>query len=91
MTPAERKKFRMKAHSLKPVVSTGQYGLTENVLKAIEEAINYHELIKIRLRNATKDDRKPLAEKICNETGADLIQIIGQIAVLYRKNPNKTN
>ena len=47
-----------------------------------------HELIKVKIR-AERDDRKLISEKIRTNTGAELIQTIGQIAVLYRLNPNK--
>jgi RNA-binding protein len=58
------------------------------VLAEIELAINTHELIKIRIR-AEREDRKLISEKICAETGAELIQTIGQITVVYRLNPDK--
>lgn len=89
MTPEARKRFRALAHSLKPVVGTGQAGLTRNVLRAIEEALDHHELIKIRLGSDQRDDRKCQAEQICRTTGAELVQLIGKIAIVYRKNPDK--
>lgn len=66
----------------------GQSGLTAAVLAETELALNTHELIKIRIR-AEKEDRKLITEKICTDTGAELIQNIGQIAVIYRLNPEK--
>ncbi len=88
MNSADKKKLRAQAHSLKPVIMIGQAGLTAAVLAEIELALNSHELIKIRIR-AERDDRKLISEKICTETGAELIQNIGQIAVVYRLNPEK--
>jgi len=66
----------------------GQSGLTAAVLAEIELALNSHELIKVRIR-AEREDRKLISEKICADTGAELIQSIGQIAVIYRLNPDK--
>lgn len=66
----------------------GQAGLTAAVLAEIELALDSHELIKVRIR-AEREDRKLISEKICAETGAELIQSIGQIAVIYRLNPDK--
>lgn len=66
----------------------GQAGLTAAVLAELESALNTHELIKVRIR-AEREDRKLISEKICTETGAELIQVIGQIAVIYRLNPDK--
>ncbi|MCI0653695.1 MAG: YhbY family RNA-binding protein [Methylococcaceae bacterium] len=90
MTPAARKRFRALAHSLKPLVATGHSGLTENVILAIEEALEHHELIKIRLGCDQRDDRKSQAGQICQTTGAELVQLIGKIAVVYRESPDKT-
>lgn len=88
MNPADKKNFRAAAHTLKPVIMIGQSGLTAAVLAELELALNTHELIKVRIR-AERDERKLISEKICIETGAELIQAIGQIAVIYRLNPDK--
>jgi RNA-binding protein len=83
-----KKKLRAEAHSLKPVVMIGQSGLTDAVLAELELALNTHELLKVKIR-AEREDRKLITEKICANSGAELIQSIGQIAVIYRLNPNK--
>jgi len=83
----DKKKLRSDAHALKPVVMIGQSGLTMAVLAEIEQALNSHELIKVKIRDE-RDERKLISEKICTETGAELIQTIGQIAVIYRLNPD---
>ena len=89
MNAADKKKLRAAAHALKPVVIIGQSGLTAAVLAEIELALNSHELIKVRIR-AEKNDRKQISEEICASTGkTELIQNIGQIAVIYRSNPDK--
>jgi RNA-binding protein len=85
---ADKKKLRAQAHSLKPVIMIGQSGLTAAVMAEIELALDSHELIKVRIR-AEREDRKQISDKICIETGATLIQTIGQIAVIYRLNPDK--
>ena len=66
----------------------GQSGLKASVLAEIELALDSHELIKVKIR-AEREERKLISEKICTNTGAELIQTIGQIAVIYRLNPNK--
>ncbi|MFA5923230.1 MAG: ribosome assembly RNA-binding protein YhbY [Methylococcaceae bacterium] len=88
MNSADKKKLRAEAHTLKPVVMIGQSGLTAAVLAEIELALDSHELIKVKIR-AERDERKLMSEKICTDTGAVLIQTIGQIAVIYRLNPDK--
>lgn len=88
MNPIEKKKLKGQAHALNPVVIIGQSGLTEAVVKEINITLDTHELIKVKIR-AERDDRKVISAAICAETGAEQIQSIGQIAVLYRKNPKK--
>ena len=88
MDAALKKKLKAQAHSLKPVIMVGQAGLTDAVLAETKIALNTHELIKVKIR-AERDERKQISEKICVETGASLIQSIGQIIVIYRQNPKK--
>ena len=85
MTPQQKKLLRSQAHSLKPVVTIGQAGLTDAVFNEIDVALDHHELIKIRVRSNDRLARKTAAEQICAAKDAELIQSIGQIAVLYRK------
>ena len=88
MNSADKKKLRAEAHTLNPVVMIGQSGLTAAVLAEIEQTLGSHGLIKVKIR-AERDERKVISEKICTDTGAELIQTIGQIAVIYRMNPDK--
>lgn len=88
MNPIEKKKLKAQAHPLNPVVIIGQAGLTAAVTKEINLALDTHELIKVRIR-AEKEERTAIREQICLDTQAELVQSIGQIAVLYRKNPKK--
>lgn len=87
MNPIEKKKLKAQAHPLNPVVMIGQSGLTAAVINEINAALDVHELIKVRIR-AERDDRREISAQIISETLAELIQSIGQIIVLYRKNPN---
>jgi RNA-binding protein len=84
----DKKQLKADAHSLNPVVIIGQAGLTDAVLAEIELALDHHELIKVKIR-AERDERKLISEKICAQTGAELIQSIGQVIVIYRLNPAK--
>jgi RNA-binding protein len=84
----DKKRLRAEAHSHKPVIMIGQAGLSPAVLAEIEIALDCHELLKVRIR-AEREDRKTIGDEIVAATGAELIQMIGQIAVLYRPNPEK--
>nr|WP_305891045.1 ribosome assembly RNA-binding protein YhbY [Methylomonas sp. WSC-7] len=80
--------MKAQAHPLNPVVIIGQAGLTDAVIKEINVALDAHELIKVKIR-AERDERAAIREQICAQTQAELVQSIGQIAVIYRLNPKK--
>jgi RNA-binding protein len=82
------KTLKAKAHALKPVVLIGQAGLTPPVLAEIELALTSHELIKVKIR-AERDLRWQISDQICADSGALLVQSIGQIIVLFRSKPKK--
>jgi len=84
-----KKLLRAKAHALKPVVITGQAGLTPALLNEIDAALEHHELIKIRVNAQDREERAEMVEQICVESRAELVQSIGHIVAVYRKNPDK--
>lgn len=89
ITPAQKRALRSRAHHLKPVVSVGQHGLGENLMHEIDCALDAHELIKVKLGNADRDARRRLVEEIVATTASELIQTIGHVAVLFRRNRKK--
>jgi RNA-binding protein len=89
VTPELKKFLKARAQALKPVVMTGQHGLTPTVLNEINLALDHHELVKVRLNAAEREDRKAMAEAIRADTAAELIQAIGHVITLYRKNLSK--
>ena len=93
MISEKQKRFlRGRAHHLKPVVLTGNAGLTEAVMQEIDNALAYHELIKVRFAGADRSDMQDMARQVSETTAAVLVQIIGHIAVFYRaaKKPKLT-
>ena len=88
LTTSEKKQLRGRGHALKPVVNIGQAGLTPNVLQEIETALDHHELIKLRARVGDRDARSAVIAALVATTGADLIQQIGNVALVYRQRRN---
>jgi RNA-binding protein len=86
LTDKQIRNLRAQAHSLKPVVIVGANGLTDNVLNEIEQAVEHHELIKIRLNVG---DKEAAIAEICQKTRSELVQKIGHIIAVYRKNYDK--
>ena len=72
------------AHPLKPVVMLGNNGLTEGVLAEIEQALEHHELIKVKVSAEDRDARDAMVAGLAERCGAALVQRIGNVAILYR-------
>jgi RNA-binding protein len=89
LTDQQKRHLRGLGHALKPVVILGNAGLTENVLAEIDQALTYHELIKVRVNAADREARSALIEAICTQTQGHAIQSIGHILLLFRRNPKK--
>lgn len=84
---SQKKQFKAIGHKLKPIVTLAENGLSENVLKEIERALNDHELIKIKVHSENRDEKIALIEDVCQQTSSTLIQTIGNIALIFRSNP----
>lgn len=83
----ERRALRARAHSLNPVVSIAESGLTEAVMKEIENCLKAHELIKIRVYGDNRENREAYFAQICGELGAAPVQHIGKLLIVYRPDP----
>lgn len=86
LTPKIKQQLKAKAHSLKPIILIGNNGLSDSVQNEIDRALHDHELIKIRIMSQDRDLRREWYEKICEVNQAELIQTLGSIGVIYRKN-----
>lgn len=84
LKPAQRQFLKGLAHSRNPVVMIGSQGLTPAVLKEIDNALNAHELIKVKAASDEVETRRAWLEEICAATGAAPVQQIGKVLVIYR-------
>lgn len=85
LTGAQRRHLRSLAHPLKPVVFIGEAGISDSVLRALDDALAAHELVKIRLRQP--DDKKAAAKNLAEASRAALCGVVGHTVVLYRPDP----
>ena len=85
LTEKSKRDLRGRGHALKPVVSIGNSGLSKAVLREIELSLEHHELMKIKIGGADREQRKIIIEKICDTFKAELVQAIGHIALIYRE------
>ncbi|PWY56642.1 ribosome assembly RNA-binding protein YhbY [Legionella qingyii] len=89
MDTALKKSLKAQAHHLKPVVLLGAKGLTEAVIAETDIALLSHELIKVKINGAEKEDRIIMADELCQQLHAELVQMIGNTVIMYRKNEEK--
>ena len=75
-------------HSLSPVVRVGQKGLTDSVRSELEIAIAHHELVKIKVAG-DRDERRAMIASLAEHTESHIIQQVGQVAVLFKRNHEK--
>lgn len=87
LTQKQKKTLRNLSHDLKPVVMIGQHGLTENVVKEIDLSIEHHELIKVRVNAADREQRATFIQQIADRTQSQVVHTLGHTAVFYRRNP----
>ncbi|GAB6389025.1 ribosome assembly RNA-binding protein YhbY [Stutzerimonas marianensis] len=87
LTNEQKKQYKSIGHHLKPVLIVAENGLTEGVQAELERALNDHELIKVQLRLSEREDRHAAIEELCRLSGCELVQSIGKMALVYRKNP----
>jgi RNA-binding protein len=85
ITERQRRYLRGLAHPLKPVIMIGDAGLTDAIAKETGRALHDHELIKVRVRGAEREQRDALLADLAQRTGSALIHRIGHVAVLYRR------
>ncbi|MGA2604546.1 MAG: YhbY family RNA-binding protein [Verrucomicrobiia bacterium] len=83
LTSRQTGQLRSLAQRLDPILHLGKAGVTDAFLTSVEQALNDHELIKIKF-TAFKDSKKALAEEMAARTNSELVWIVGHLAVLYR-------
>ena len=81
----EKRYLRGLAHDLKPVVLIGKEGITDGIIRATDEGLSQHELIKIKFNDfKEKNQKETLMGKLVDQTGSALIGTIGHTAILFR-------
>jgi RNA-binding protein len=78
--------LRSLAHDLSPVVLLGAKGATAAVVKELDQALDIHELVKVKLSGGDKDGRQAQIDVLTAGTQAQTIHQIGHVIVLFRRN-----
>lgn len=80
-----KKRFRTIGHGLRPVVTIAGNGLSDGVRSELERALEDHELIKVKLAIEDREERKTTIERLCKQTRAEAVQVIGKVVLIYRE------
>jgi RNA-binding protein len=87
ITGRQRAELRAEAHHLDPLVHVGAQGVTPTVVSSLDDALRTRELVKVQLGRPIEERPRAIAERLAQETGAIVVQVIGRTATLYRENP----
>lgn len=85
MNSATRNYLRKRAHELKPVVMVGKQGNDERIVRALDEALSSHELVKVRFQDFL-DERRELADSLASAVKAEVVSVVGHVAIIFRQN-----
>jgi RNA-binding protein len=85
LTELQKKRLRGLGHKLKPVIIVGVGGLSENLLREFELSLEHHELMKVKVNVGDREERDAAIQALCVHGDAELIQRVGNIALLFRK------
>jgi RNA-binding protein len=91
LTTRERSHLKARAHALEPVVYVGQAGITEELIGEVNRALKAHELIKIRIGGADRDERVTLGDEIAAKTDATAVHRVGKVLILWRPRPQESD
>jgi RNA-binding protein len=80
------RKLKALAQRMDATLKVGKHGLSEAFLKSLDEELARHELVKVKFAEF-KEQKKELAPQLASKTGAHLVTLLGNVAVLFRQNP----
>lgn len=89
LTSKIRSHLRSAANKLDCIIYIGKGDINDNIIKQTEDALVARELIKCKMLNNSSYEIRKLANKLASATNSDIVQIIGNKFILYRKNNDK--
>lgn len=83
LSNAEKRQLKARAQTLEPVLKIGKQGLSEAFYKALDQELENHQLVKLKFVDF-KEQKKELAPRIAEQTGSELVMMVGNVAVFFR-------
>jgi len=85
LTGKQKRFLRAQAHHLKAIFQVGKSGVNEQMITQINEALEKRELLKVNVLQNCLEDKDTVADELADGTQAEIVQIIGNIIVLYKE------
>ncbi|HXH73052.1 MAG TPA: ribosome assembly RNA-binding protein YhbY [Mariprofundaceae bacterium] len=85
LSTKQRKELKARAHHLNPVIRVGQKGISDNLLKETDLALQSHELIKVHIAQEDRAERQATAAEIAAACHAEIVAHIGKVSILFRE------
>lgn len=89
LTSKQRAVLRGMANSMETIFQVGKGGISDTLIAQTDDALRARELIKLRVLENSGYTAREAAEQLAEQTGAQVVQVIGSRFVLYRRNPKK--
>ncbi|KUP06055.1 RNA-binding protein [Bacillus coahuilensis p1.1.43] len=85
LTGKQKRYLRSEAHNLQPIFQVGKGGVNENMTNQIADALETRELMKVQILQNCDWDRDEVAKALSEGTGAEIVQVIGKVIILYKE------
>ncbi|MBD1382071.1 ribosome assembly RNA-binding protein YhbY [Metabacillus arenae] len=85
LTGKQKRFLRSKAHHLTPIFQVGKGGVNDNMIKQVDDALEARELIKVSVLQNCDEDKNTVSEQLAKGAKAELVQVIGNMIVLYKE------
>lgn len=85
LTSKQRAFLRSLGNELEPIIQVGKGGISDNLIQQVDDALEARELVKGRILKNAAEDVRDAAEYLAEATDAEVVQVIGNIFLLYRQ------
>lgn len=85
----QRAALRVIAGTMDTIFQVGKGGINEALISQVSDALRKRELIKLRVLDNSAYTSREAAEEIAEKTGADVVQVIGNRFVIFKRNPKE--
>ena len=89
LTGKQKRYLRAMGNEMVPILQVGKGGIVETVVSQADEALEARELIKGRVLQNSSEEPKTVATELAEQTGSELVQVIGRNFLLYRQSKDK--